>query len=131
MLPFFLLRARKSTKNKPAFIYFTAYKTCPSAGRSCTTQTRTLQQNQFLHQAKQKAHPPGTTKPLIICVLCGGDAGINDHHSAVPAPFFFQSRKNKTTRRKLILYMHNTVDKITECSFQTFMSFSYNVRLTR
>jgi hypothetical protein len=30
-----------------------------------------------------------------------------------------------------ILYMHNTVDKITEYSFQTRMSFSYNERYTR
>lgn len=57
-------RARKSTKNKPAFIYFTANKTRPSAGRSCTTQTRTLQLKPVPPPSKTKGSPTRHNKTL-------------------------------------------------------------------
>jgi hypothetical protein len=80
----FLYSAQEPQVKEKKFYLFSSEQSVYKAStvRSCTTQTRTTQQNQFLHQAKQSS-PTRHNKPIIIRILCSADAGISDQHSAV------------------------------------------------
>jgi hypothetical protein len=96
MLPFFLLEQESQLKTSQLYLFYS--KQNPSIDwETLHYQNQNSATKPVLppSKAKQKAHPPGTTKPFIICVLCGADAGINDRHSAVPALLSFRSRKIK------------------------------------
>jgi hypothetical protein len=96
VLPFFLLEQESQLKTSQRLFILQQTKPVHPLGEAALPKPELATKPvPPPSRAKQKAHPPGTTKPFIICVLCGGDAGINDHHSAVPALFFFFSTKKK------------------------------------
>jgi hypothetical protein len=103
-----LSTASKKVDQKQARVYLFYSKQNPSIGLGEAALPKPELRNKTsscCKQSKTKAHPPGTIKPFIICVLCGGHTGINDHNSAVPALFSFNHKK-----KKKILKQNNTTE---------------------